>query len=100
MNWFKKWFKKPKIEVKQEVKEKTTLVLKSKYLRERLPEIEAFKLKERRRKLNLTQEEVSIKTGIIRTTILNLERNVYITCKYSNIVKLHNFYLQEESKLK
>lgn len=95
-DWIKEFFKKPKVEIK----EKTTLVVKSRYLKDKLPTIEEFRLKERRQKLKLSQKEVSDKTKIVRTTILNLENRVYKSCEYNNLSTLHNFYLQEESKLK
>ncbi len=77
-----------------------TVNISSKYLKNRLPDISEFNFKVRRQRLGLSQSEVSKTIDINRPTIHNLENSVYVTCIYSNLLKLHNFYLQKESEIK
>lgn len=91
------WFKRKEVVQIQEPIVKT--VISTKYLKNRLPDIKELNLKARREKLGLTKSEVSKAIGINRPSIYNLENGVYTTCIYSNLSKLHNFYLQEESKI-
>lgn len=96
MNWFKKWFN----ESKKEIIEKELPNLKSRYFSESLPDLSKLNFKARRESLNLTVRKVGEMSKIPSSSIAQLESNKRVNYTYWLVMKLHNFYLQEESKLK
>lgn len=93
------WFKKKEVVQIQEPTIKTVNI-SSKYLKNRLPDIEELNLKARRERLGLTLREVESLCKVATTTINRIENNRLEDYYYRSIQQLHNFYLQEESKIK
>jgi len=93
---YKKLFSKKEVIELPKVK---TVNISSKYLKNKLPDVQDLNLKIRREKLGLTRREVYGITNIAKTTIHNIENGEFDN-QYIKIQKLHNFYLEEESKIK
>jgi predicted transcriptional regulator len=74
-----------------------TVNISSKYLKNKLPELQELNLKNRREKLGLSISEVNKICGT--TDVSRIERSK-VNTRYDIILKLHNFYLEEESKIK
>src|SRR5690349_14991436 len=79
-----------------EVPQVKAVNISSKYLKNRLPDITELNLKARREKLGLSISEVNKLCGT--TDVSRIERSK-VNTRYDIILKLHNFYLQEESKI-
>lgn len=84
---------------KKEAIKNSSLTIRVKYRNEELPKIHVFDFKARREALGLSLREVEKISGIPTSTINQLENNQKVNYTYCVVMSVHNFYLQEESKI-
>lgn len=93
---YKKLFSKKEVIELPKVK---TVNISSKYLKNKLPDISEFNFKARRLKLGFTLRDMQEISSLGRVTVNRIE-NLKHVGDYRTVMKLHNFYLEEESKIK